>query len=66
MPMVAILTLVNAEASTHMVIIFGDFGGQLGLFTCSVANLMSFADPATLGLENAVFEVFILCHILPL
>lgn len=47
------------------VVILGDFGGHLGLFTRMINNFMRVAHPTTLGLVDLVgVKMFIFRHII--
>lgn len=51
--MVAIVAFVDGEGAGIMVIL-GDFGGELGFFASVIDNLMIIAYPAALGLVDLI------------
>lgn len=52
--MIAIFTLVDAQSSVNMVVIFGNPSGGLGFFASGVTDFVLVANPATFG-----FKVFV-------
>lgn len=59
MVMVAVFAFVDGKAGS-VVVVLGDFGGQLGFFAGVVDDFMAIAYPATLRLVNLIrVQVFV-------
>ena len=49
-----------------MMIVFGDAGSELGFFFGAIANFVGLTNPTTFWFIEAVFWMFVLCHIFSL